>query len=278
MNVKSLKAATVAAAAFAALGMTTSASAQLFPDFKFNPAAIPGVVGSSEFSADQIIGGYTEYFQLTPTSAAGGTFTVNILWNASEFQIESQVGSILGTGINNSYQMYATFTGAGSYTTGAGFPTFTLDPAQASALNVYVSLIGAGLTTTITGNDATGTFNFGQNGDDTLVATGAALGGFGAILSLPPCPSNNCGSFGQTTTFTPVGAVGTALFSEPVPFYSMSIQTGQLQTYIDTSQTGAPNKITGSINASFGRVPEPASLALVGLALAGVGLARRKKA
>ncbi len=116
------------------------------------------------------------------------------------------------------------------------------------------------------------TFTFNPNGDVlTTIATGTGINGQGT----PASAGNLSGAFGQTTTFA-LNAIGAELFTSPSPFYPLSFQSGQLEA-IQIPTAASTVLVTGSLNANFLPIPEPADLALVGIALLGLGLAVKRR-
>jgi hypothetical protein len=173
-------------------------------------------------------------------------------------------------GINNHYQVFGTFTASGNVV-------------ATSVTSFNISLYGnAGLTTTFSVPNAPGAFG-------VTPGSATALG----TLSLAPAPGNIAGVFGGSSailnayeTFTPAaGQTGPlGFFEAPVPFaVDFLSQNGAFGTELVLTTTNCPvgdtcyEIVSGSGTLEFQGIPEPASLALFGMGLFGIGAALRRK-
>ena len=268
----------MACAVTGVLGLASSA-AMAFPTFTVNETAVkPGVTLPNSFTADKITGNYVEVISFTNTTATSGSFDVSLRWNAGQFVANNgstPASTQLGSFTANQYGLYALYQGKGTFSGTGTRTTFSFVPG--GNLNLFLD---PNHDTTFA-QPASGTMAFatGNNADDRLIASGVPTSGQGTLdPTLSTCTGGggngiNCGSFGTSSTLSLTSA-GSQYFTAPNPFYNVSFQSGQLNNFTPSGT----QVINGSLDVIFGTaVPEPGSVALIGLGLLGLGLSRRRK-
>ncbi len=262
-----------AAAAAAALGLASAgaSAATVFNDFTVDPSAY----GKTQFTADKITGNYDEVITLN----SNGTFDASLKWEAGLFVKNDGSSAIPSgrTGLGSTYGLYAFYQASGTFVTVGGVTTFTTD-AGLGNLSFWIDPQNDSFETFVAPATGAGAWAVGGLAD-ILIATGTPQAGSGRLdPAISTCSAGggagiNCGSFGTTVSFA-LNDAGKMFFVDPNPFYNLSFQSGQFNNF----QVSGTQNINGSLDVVFSTVPEPGSLALLGLAAVGLGVSVRRRA
>ncbi len=280
-----LKYAKVTAAALTLIAAAAGAhAAPVGQPVWINEGAIPGTPVVAPFinlPVDQLSGQYDEVL----TVGLGSTFTTEAIFNAGKwFNNGASVPSFLGApDIFGGYKLYAKFTGFGTFApkVGGGF-TFTggggaievwADPIMNTVYNV-----GASAAAVPSVNNLVLTSGAASITDDYLLGSASLITAAEGVTN-PGLANGNFevvfGDFALTSAPGQLPPNGDKYFIAPRPFYMILDLNGNFQSFIPVSGTSV-QLLNSSANAFFQTVPEPGALALVGLALVGMGVATRR--
>jgi hypothetical protein len=282
MKIQKLHKKLLATAAGTLLALGLASQAYASPVFTVSPPALIGTgtfsnVPLAPFSADFIHGQSSELLQITSPTQLTATsgwlqFTSFSLGAANIASGSSGLDFKLGSAPNTltGYQLYLTFTLVADLTSGTlggANSTYNL-----SSLNFNVYLDPNYDTTFTNANATTATGATVSTGlADTLLGSGSIKVGTAGFDSLGGAYLNSLVKYLNT-------AAGNAYFTAPVPFYTLAFNefNNTTQGVIDNTALGLISITNASGGTDF-TIPEPETLALMGLGLLSMGVSLRKR-
>lgn len=251
----------LAVTALLGLSGAAASAATVLPDFTVNEGSVTGAIPNI-ITADKLNGAYSEVITLSAGASPTGLVFASAAYvdfgaffkNDGSTITQSQIS---GLGANN-YGLYGIFYSTGEVTSStiftgkSGTVELWIDPNQDT-----VKTINSATSVTVTGDS-----------DDYKIA-------FSLNLASAIGNSANPAAFDFLFSNFTLTDEGKLYFTAPAnPFYEFAIVNGDFDNIPIALGT---TLVTGDVSATFSRIPEPGSLALLGLGLAGLGFTQRRR-
>ncbi|CAG9933476.1 flocculation-associated PEP-CTERM protein PepA [Candidatus Nitrotoga arctica] len=272
-----------------ALAMGATSQAVAVPTFTVDTSAVDG--GASNLvTGDAFLGTSSELIHFNSTTTILTSSSASGWLNFSEIDLTN--APVAAIGVLGTYNLFLTFNLTNTWN-GTNYTLDTLNfTVYGNSLNGTAGDMFTNASAAGTGTEATHTYVAGTevvlgtgelvNGTAVLNSGGAALN---ALTSFEVC--NGVGTAqdglgGSKTNSACTGNTGSLYFSSPNPFYSLAFNSFNNTANGTTYGTDASGNIITAVNAAHGNVtfqsvPEPETLALLGVGLLGMGVSLRKR-